>query len=148
MIFISTVSIAFAFIGPSKTIGLPQELYLMCIGLALLGFTAGCALIPLYPELIEYSKQTFGDCPENNEKITGLYATAFSVGHIAGPYLGAQLTASFDFNTTCDVLALACFTLSIFYFLLGKGFSACKILKPVPPPTQQPKTVPEKQIKS
>lgn len=61
----------------------------MCIGLALLGFTAACAIIPIYPELVEYAKANFGNGPEVTDKITGLYATAFSAGHIAGPYLGA-----------------------------------------------------------
>jgi hypothetical protein len=61
----------------------------MCSGLALSGFTAAGALIPIYPEMIDYAKTNIGDNSETINRLTGLYGTAFTIGHIAGPYIGA-----------------------------------------------------------
>jgi hypothetical protein len=89
IIFISTVAIAFIFIGPSDALGMHKSMGMMCIGLALLGFTAASALIPIYPDMIDYAKETWGNDVEIIDNITGLYGTGFSLGHISGPYLGA-----------------------------------------------------------
>jgi MFS family permease len=64
IISIALVCIAFSFmlIGPSKVLGIEPNLTIMCVGLVLMGFFAGTALIPLYPDLLEYSNAEFGDC--------------------------------------------------------------------------------------
>jgi Na+/proline symporter len=127
MIWVPSIAIAFIFIGPSQILGFPEEFGLMCIGLGLLGFTAGCSLIPIFPELVDFAKDTFGGNQTAVESITNLYGIAFSIGHIAGPYMGAQLTASFSFKECTDLLAAACLSLSIIYFTFGNGCSALKL---------------------
>ena len=129
MVFVSTIALAFLLIGPSKTLGFEKSIGLMCIGLAFLGFNAAFALIPIFPDVVDYAKEKWGDNPEILDKITGIYGTAFSMGHIAGPYLGAQLTESIGFESCTDILALACLVLSVIYFIIGSGYSACHLLK-------------------
>ena len=49
------LSASFLMIGPSAIFKFPKDLILMCFGLVLMGFCAGTALIPLFPDFVDYA---------------------------------------------------------------------------------------------
>ena len=53
------VAASLVMIGPSEALFLPNELWLVVTGLAMLGFSAFMAIIPLFPEITEVIKETY-----------------------------------------------------------------------------------------
>jgi hypothetical protein len=46
--------------GPSEFLNLPDETYIMFIGLALLGFAIGINMVPMFPEITEPVQLRYG----------------------------------------------------------------------------------------
>jgi len=47
------VSLALFMMGPSASIGFPDELWLLCVGTGVIGLASGFVFIPILPEVIE-----------------------------------------------------------------------------------------------
>lgn len=124
------VSVSFLMIGPSETLGFPEELYLMCIGLVLMGFCCGTALIPLFPDFVEYGVYAFGDTKANIEIISALYGSGFNFGHLFGPIMGSNFTVAYGFRICCDLIALIMVGSGVLYFIGSFDKTMFRLKKP------------------
>lgn len=89
-------------------------------GIALLGFAAPFAILPLFPMMRNSVLKEDRNTEEVLNAISGLYNAALGIGAILGPLIGANLYYYFGFYTTAYCLGNACVILSILLFL-GSG---------------------------
>lgn len=115
-IALACIAGSFLMIGPSKVLGIGPNLTIMCFGLVFMGFFAGTALIPLYPDLLEYCYMEFGDSKQNVDMVSGIYAAGLSFGHLFGPFMGSGFTKLYGFNGCCDRIALIMISVAVIYF--------------------------------
>jgi MFS family permease len=135
-IFVSFAGCAVSLIisGPSYYLGLPNKLWIMCIGLAMQGAFLGLVFIPILPEMIEaiYASKGLTEGEDErtdgviSDKAAGLYGSFYSIGMIISPILGSLVFENFEkfddtnaFNKTCDLFALATFVYSIIYLIFN-----------------------------
>jgi len=124
------IFLAFVLIGPSQYFLIPEELWIMAVGMATLGFAAFLSIIPLFPEITDIVKQEHGHDINASylfDKVSSLYNAALGTGNIFGPALGAQLTYNFGFRTCTDILAVASLVIFVCYFLIADGSQAIKM---------------------
>jgi MFS family permease len=93
------MGIAFLLIGPSYYWGFHENIWVMLAGISLLGFSASFAIIPLMPIIMAELKEKFVENTSNYiDTASSLYNSAFGLGSIIGPILGAHLNAYFGFR--------------------------------------------------
>ena len=87
-------------------------------GIVLLGIAISLIFVPLLSEIIEavQEKEGFGENPILNDKASAVFNAAYATGCIIGPILGGFLKDTFDFRTTCDIMALASCSFALIYF--------------------------------
>lgn len=84
------------------------KIYVMTLGIIILGFSTSFNIIPLFPLLMREIKHIY--CLETTDVtdlVSGVYTAAFGVGTIIGPLLGAYLDSLIGFRLTTDVLSFA-----------------------------------------
>jgi MFS family permease len=92
-------SISLIVMGPSYYLGLPNELWILIVGLALEGAFLGFIFIPILPEMIEclYDKHKLVEGRDEridamiSDKAAGLYGSFYSIGMIISPLLGSLI---------------------------------------------------------
>ena len=117
------------FLGPVSF--LPQSIFVIVMGLALLGASGGCITVPSLIDLIETLKNEL-NLDENaandissgnfNFLILALFNLALNIGEAIGPIAGGAITHYYSFDTSCYSMGLLNFVyLIIFvYFNLSK----------------------------
>lgn len=135
MLFALCVTVvALLIAGPSEILGLPNELWVLTIGLGLIGTSSGLAFVPVFPEIMEGVMERNGLLEETDElcdKVSGMYGTFYSIGSILAPIVGGALGDRFGFRSTCDIVALATLIFCVLFFV----FNAREDFKPRKPET-------------
>jgi MFS family permease len=119
------MGIAFLCIGPSYYWGFQENIWVMLAGISLLGFSASFAIIPLMPIIMTEIKEKFTKNTSNYvDTASSLYNSAFGLGSILGPLVGAHLNAYFGFRICTDILSH--FSVFLLIILIVTG-NFCKI---------------------
>ena len=125
-------------LGPSYILHLPNQLWILVVGQALLGISLGFVFIPVLPEMIDsiYISQRLREGDDEwmdgviSDKAAGLYGSFYSIGMIVAPISGSAVYEYFKvfdedvpmeekraFNKTCDVFAAFTLGYAILYLL-------------------------------
>ena len=134
------MAIGFMLIGPSYFWGFSENIWVMLAGISILGFSASFAVIPLLPIIMTEIKSKFSD---NQSWIidtaSSLYNSAFGVGNILGPIVGAHLSANYGFRTWTDILSHFSFLLFLILLIGGnyKKIMSCTFSKKYYLPTER-----------
>ena len=84
-------------LGPSWLLGLPNSIYVLVAGQALLGGSLAFVFIPILPEMIDalYAARQLKEGENERidsiiaDKAAGLYGSFYSIGMIMSPILGS-----------------------------------------------------------
>ena len=110
----------FLLIGPSYYWGIQENIWVMLTGISILGFSASFSIIPLMPLIMTEIKAKF---PKNTstyiDSASSLYNSAFGVGSILGPLVGAHLSSYFGFRICTDILSH--FSILLFLVMVFTG---------------------------
>ncbi len=101
--------------GPSELLHLGNNFWIFLIGYGIVGAAQALLFIPVIPEVVDsvYIKTKIKEGRDEyidgviNDKASGLYGTFLSIGLIAGPLSGSFVHTYKNFNSTCDVFAIA-----------------------------------------
>ena len=124
------MSVGFMLIGPSNFWGFEENIWIMLLGICILGFSASFAVLPLMPIIMNEIKIRFNfDKSWIIETASSLYNSAFGLGNIIGPIVGAHLSSYFGFRICTDILSH--FSMIVFIFLLVSQYfhKIVKLLK-------------------
>lgn len=123
------LSVAFVLVGPSNVPFLPKKLWVVVIGLAMVGLALGCALMPAFLDML--SSAIWHGLPDDlatQSVVSGLFSSSFSLGAFIGPTLGGYIVDLYGFQTTSSGIAgmniMMMLILSLFSFWefrCGKG---------------------------
>mmetsp|Transcript_1262 Transcript_1262/g.1409 ORF Transcript_1262/g.1409 Transcript_1262/m.1409 type:complete len:393 (-) Transcript_1262:53-1231(-) len=114
------MGVAFLLIGPSYYWGFQENIWVMLCGISLLGFSASFAIIPLMPMIMAEIKLKFVKNTHNYiDTASSLYNSAFGLGSILGPLVGAHLNSYFGFRICTDILSN--FSVILFIILIITG---------------------------
>eukprot|EP00349_Pseudokeronopsis_sp_Brazil_P003888 CAMPEP_0202964368 /NCGR_PEP_ID=MMETSP1396-20130829/8445_1 /ASSEMBLY_ACC=CAM_ASM_000872 /TAXON_ID= /ORGANISM="Pseudokeronopsis sp., Strain Brazil" /LENGTH=195 /DNA_ID=CAMNT_0049686417 /DNA_START=853 /DNA_END=1438 /DNA_ORIENTATION=+ len=115
-------SIGNVLLGPSKYFFLPQQVWVMGLGLAILGMAGPLIFIPILPELITLMNEKFRhlkDSPKLMDMSSGIYGTAGNLGFWLTPLISGTVSDYFGYHFTCDLMAgLSLFFAAFFYFFI------------------------------
>lgn len=93
------MGIGFLLIGPSYYWRIHENIWVMLAGISVLGFSASFAIIPLMPIIMTEIKTKFAKNTSSYiDTASSLYNSAFGLGSILGPLLGAHLSSYFGFR--------------------------------------------------
>lgn len=93
------MGLGFLLIGPSKIFDIQDNIYVMLAGISLLGFSASFIILPLMPTIMDEIKLKFKMNQQSYiDSASSLYNSAFGIGSIIGPMLGAYLNSYFGFR--------------------------------------------------
>lgn len=93
------MGIGFLLIGPSYYWGIQENIWVMLTGISILGFSASFAIIPLMPIIMAEIKLKFNKNKSSYiDTASSLYNSAFGLGSILGPMVGAHLSSYFGFR--------------------------------------------------
>jgi MFS family permease len=96
-------ALAMLLTGPSYLLGMPNKLWILCIGQALQGAFLGLIFIPIMPEMIEalYASRKLKEGEDErtdgviSDKSAGLYGSFYSIGMIISPIMGSLIYENF-----------------------------------------------------
>ena len=130
--------VAFLFVGPSlvsalddakvmQVFGLPQTIYLMVLGQAMVGLLSPFMLIPILPEMVEAAAL---EHPQQREAINDLSAGIFNaflgLGQLCAPIFGSLMFDRVGFRATSDTVAFICLASAAVYVAKGDGITALR----------------------
>ena len=72
--------VALLFNGPSETLGFPDKLYMLLIGLGITGIGAASTVIPIIPEIIDGCKGKFESEAKVRDLSSGIFAFWSGIG--------------------------------------------------------------------
>ena len=100
------MGIGFLLIGPSYYWGIQENIWVMLTGISILGFSASFSIIPLMPLIMTEIKTKFPKSSQGYvDTASSLYNSAFGLGSILGPMVGAHLSSYFGFRICTDILS-------------------------------------------
>lgn len=93
------MGLGFLLIGPSYYWNIQENIWVMFSGISILGFSASFAIIPLMPMIMEEIKDKFKVSQQNYiNTASSMYNSAFGIGSILGPMIGAHLNSYYGFR--------------------------------------------------
>lgn len=114
------MGIGFLLIGPSYYWGIQENIWVMLTGISILGFSASFAIIPLMPLIMsEIKSKHVKETSSYIDTASSLYNSAFGLGSILGPLVGAHLSSYFGFRVWTDILSH--FSALLFLILIFTG---------------------------
>lgn len=123
------MGVAFLLIGPSYYLGFQENIWVMLCGISLLGFSASFAIIPLMPMIMAEIKVKFTKNTSNYvDTASSLYNSAFGIGSIIGPLLGAHLNSYFGFRICTDILSNISVFLLIILIITGNFWKIFRLI--------------------
>ena len=115
--------ISFLLIGPQEMIGLPKNIWIVCSGMALLGYASTLSILPIIPEFMALCEEIYED--EKNaigDISSGMFNSSCLVGALFGPIIGGYMTINLGFEDGCSIFALIMLIYIIIYCLFGGMF--------------------------
>ena len=121
------MGLGFLLIGPSYFWGIQENIWVMLTGISILGFSASFAIIPLMPLIMSEIKLKFNKNKSNYiDTASSLYNSAFGLGSILGPLVGAHLSSYFGFRICTDILSHFSGLLFVILFVSGNYWRVMK----------------------
>jgi predicted MFS family arabinose efflux permease len=112
-------------IGPSTYFGIfPEEIWVMCIGLAFLGIASPFLCIPVVPSIIriaeERNKNILRDHGSNKlmDLSAGIYTTSINLGFWITPLISSALCENYGYHITTDFMAILCLISGISFYMM------------------------------
>jgi len=123
--------------GPTTLIDLPDKVYLVSIGMCVIGLNMSLAFIPPVPEVLDiittHYKVIDGVDPDldglMNDSVATLYNLFLSVPGLVGPIVGGAFYDLVGYERTMDINMFVYFLLVIIYFFFNSGFTLFKDFK-------------------
>ena len=124
------MGVSFLLIGPSYYWGFQENIWVMLAGISLLGFSASFAVIPLMPMIMTEIKEKFVKNTQSYiNTASSLYNSAFGLGSILGPLVGAHLNSYFGFRICTDILSNFSVFLLIILIITGNFWKIFSFLR-------------------
>lgn len=120
------IMLALLFDGPSATLGLPDSLVFIIIGLFFTGMGAASTVIPIIPEMLDAVEGEFVNEVAVKDAASGMFNMANGFGQIVGPVMAGALADAVGFRYCCDILALMVFLFLAAYIIVCDGWGALK----------------------
>ncbi|XP_063959543.1 MFS-type transporter SLC18B1-like isoform X2 [Lytechinus pictus] len=128
MIIIGTIMSggAFLLMGPSPLLNLPNELWIICLSLALCGIFLSASVICSFNDyLTSAMKNGFPDDMSTQAVVSGIFSSLLALGNFVGPSIGGLVVHLYSFDWSATVIGgiqvgvaiiVALFTLGEFCF--------------------------------
>lgn len=104
---------------------MPDAIYLMVLGQAMVGLLSPLMLIPILPEMVEaailahpHQKETINDLS------AGIFNAFLGLGQFCAPTFGSLMFGRVGFRTTSDTVAFICLAFAAIYMIKGEGITA------------------------
>ncbi|XP_071853817.1 MFS-type transporter SLC18B1-like [Apostichopus japonicus] len=113
-------TVCYLLLGPSPLLKLPNELWIVIVGIGMTGFCLGCALMPAFLDLF-ISARWYGypDDLATQGVVSGLFNSCFSLGGFIGPLLGGYLVDQYNFQWTSTIFAFANLSVMLLLCVFG-----------------------------
>ncbi|CAI2367637.1 unnamed protein product [Moneuplotes crassus] len=115
------LGIAFLFIGPSKTLGFPNKLFMVFIGFPLFGASYACLIVTSIP-IMQGCAADYDTVNEEYKQVTlyfsGLFNLAYGTGTFIGPLISTRIEEPLGFQRFAEIISLSAFICLIIYILL------------------------------
>ena len=117
------VSLCVLLMGPSLTLNLPQQVWLIYVGFCVLGFVIPAMIVPNLPELIDAAKESLGKRSNTiNDFCAGLFNSFLGIGQTISPIYSSYMYGIVGYQYTCDSVAAIGLAYVFIYFLGVKGW--------------------------
>ena len=125
-IIFGVVSQSLGLILISGSFFLAQKLYLLVIGLILLGFGTYLSNIPAIPELMDICREVhpLEESDIVSDFASGMYNGLWGIVEFLGPILGGVFTKYFGFNHAIEIYSLMLWASLASYIYFGRGLEA------------------------
>ena len=110
-------------VGPSKILGIEENLTTMIVGLVLSGCLLGPIAIPALPEMLESIEGKFqkSESEKANNYSAGIFNMGLGLGQVFGPLFGASMYDAVGFRNMEDSTCLILVTFAVLYFFMADG---------------------------
>lgn len=96
---------------------MPHSLFMIAIGVTMLGLCLSMALVPLLSELIEILEKMEKYDPDQISDLTAsLFNSMFNLGNLLAPLLAGVLNDSFGYIYTTDFMMITAIIYSVFFY--------------------------------
>lgn len=118
----TTTAIGFCLLGPVPFLHIPNQLWLMILMLAVIGFSLGMTAIPTFPVIITCAFDTgYEDGLSTLGMVSGMFGAFWSLGMFYGPTVGGLITQHLNFEWAAAVQGslafLGAFSLAVCYLV-------------------------------
>jgi len=94
------------------------SLFIVTIGVSMLGLCLSLALVPLISELIEVlERKNIYDPNEISDKASGLFNSMFNLGNLFAPLISGILNDMHGYVYTCDFMMITTAMFCIFFYM-------------------------------
>ncbi|XP_030830751.1 MFS-type transporter SLC18B1 isoform X2 [Strongylocentrotus purpuratus] len=150
MIIIGTIMSggAFLLMGPSPLLNLPNELWIICVSLALCGIFLSASVICSFNDyLISASNHGFPDDMSTQAVVSGIFTSLLALGNFVGPSLGGLVVHLYSFDWSVTVIGGIQVVVAIIVALFTLSEFCCQNRRrPTPLPTRVMASVNEEDL--
>lgn len=98
-------------------LGLPNNEYLVYIGVTLTGLNLCLVLVPTVSEIIEILERKDDYNPvEVSDQTSGIYNSMCNLGSLLCPLFAGGLNDLFGYRVTCDIVLVSTFCFTLFFY--------------------------------
>ena len=119
-------SLGLFFVGPEKFTFLPENLYIVGMGMAFNGFAQVFFTVPLIPEYIDVLQGIYGKKENINEMASSMFNAGLSISEFVGPVFGGMLANNFGVGRGMSIYAILLLLFLRVYWSHGGNFSVKK----------------------
>ncbi|XP_041465048.1 MFS-type transporter SLC18B1-like [Lytechinus variegatus] len=139
MVIIGTIMSggAFLLMGPSPLLNLPNELWIICLSLALCGIFLSASVICSFNDyLTSAMKNGFPDDMSTQAVVSGIFSSLLALGNFVGPSIGGVVVHLYSFNWSATVIGGIQIGVAIIVALFTLGEFCFQQRRPTPLTTQ------------
>jgi MFS family permease len=112
--------ISFLLLGPQSIIGLPKNIWIVSVGMVVLGLGATLTVLPVIPEFISLCGEVYKNEEEGvGDLSSGMFDSSYLVGSLIGPIMSGYLTEAVGFEDSSSIFALILAGYMVVYCLFG-----------------------------
>ena len=114
---------SFFLLGPEQSLGLPRQLWIICLGCIIYGIGSALVLGPAMPEFLNLGLLVYPNDKEAlGDMASGIYSSCWSLGEFIGPVLGGLLNDNVGFESGASGFAVAGLVYLVIYLTLGESY--------------------------